>query len=83
MTNYARVRLVALVATIVATLGFARAQQVAPPAIPPAVRAATLEQQVPVDPLITVGTLPNGMRYYVRENRQPSARACGWRFSRT
>ena len=75
MTNYARVRLVAVVATIVATLGFARAQQVAPPAIPPAVRAATLEQQVPVDPLITVGTLPNGMRYYVRENRQPAARA--------
>ena len=75
MTNYARVRLVALVATIVATLGFARAQQVAPPAIPPAVRAATLEQLVPVDPLITVGTLPNGMRYYVRENRQPGARA--------
>ena len=30
MTNYARVRLVALVATIVATLGFASAQQVAP-----------------------------------------------------
>ena len=75
MTNYARVRLFALVATIVATLGFASAQQVAPPAIPPAVRAATLEQQVPVDPLITVGTLPNGMRYYVRENRQPQARA--------
>src|ERR1044072_27878 len=75
MTNSARVRLVALVATIVATLGFASAQQVAPPAIPPAVRAATLEQQVPVDPLITVGTLPNGMRYYIRENRQPQARA--------
>jgi zinc protease len=75
MTKYARVRLLAVVATIVATLGFARAQQAAPPAIPPAVRAATLEQQVPVDPLITVGTLPNGMRYYVRENRQPAARA--------
>src|SRR6185436_13834289 len=61
--------------TIVATLGFASAQQVAPPAIPPAVRAATLEQQVPVDPLITVGQLPNGLRYYIRENRQPQARA--------
>jgi len=75
MTNFARVRLVVLVTTIVAALGFASAQQVAPPAIPPAVRAATLEQQVPVDPLITVGTLPNGLRYYVRENRQPGARA--------
>src|SRR6187402_2184152 len=75
MTNYARVRLVVLVTTIVATLGFASAQQVAPPAVPPAVRAATLDQVVPVDPLITVGTLPNGLRYYVRENRLPQARA--------
>ena len=75
MTNYARVRLVVLVTTIVAALGFASAQQVAPPAVPPAVRAATLDQVVPVDPLITVGTLPNGLRYYVRENRQPGARA--------
>jgi zinc protease len=66
---------VILGATIVAALGFARAQQVAPPPIPPAVRAATLDQVVPVDPLITVGTLPNGMRYYVRENRLPAARA--------
>ena len=75
MTSYARVRLVVLVTTIVVALGFANAQQVAPPAVPPAVRAATLEQLVPVDPLITVGTLPNGLRYYVRENRQPGARA--------
>ena len=42
---------------------------------PPAVLAATLDQAVPVDPLITVGTLPNGFRYYIRENRQPQARA--------
>jgi zinc protease len=75
MTNYARVRFVLLATTIVAALGFVSAQQVAPPAVPPAVRAATLDQVVPVDPLITVGTLPNGMRYYVRENRQPAARA--------
>ena len=42
---------------------------------PPAVQAARLDQVVPVDPLITVGTLPNGFRYYIRENRQPQARA--------
>ena len=28
-----------------------------------------------MDPLITVGTLPNGFRYYIRENRLPQARA--------
>ncbi len=30
---------------------------------------------MPVDPLITVGTLPNGFRYYIRENRLPQGRA--------
>src|SRR5688572_20463463 len=72
MTNHTRLRFVLLTSTIVAALGIATAQQ---PAIPPAVRAATLDQIVPVDPLITVGTLPNGLRYYIRENRQPQGRA--------
>src|SRR6201988_848603 len=72
MNIHTRLRFVILGATIVAALGLLHAQQ---PAIPPAVRAATLDQVVPVDPLITVGTLPNGLRYYVRENRQPGARA--------
>jgi zinc protease len=75
MTNHTRLRALILGATIVAALGLARAQQPVQPAIPPAVRAATLDQIVPVDPLITVGTLPNGFRYYIRENRQPQARA--------
>ena len=34
-----------------------------------------LTQPVPVDPRITVGTLPNGMRYYVRANKNPQGRA--------
>src|SRR5688572_3634813 len=36
---------------------------------------APLTQPVPVDPRITVGTLPNGMRYYIRKNTQPAGRA--------
>jgi zinc protease len=46
-----------------------------PPAVTTNVRDAPLSQIVPVDPLITVGTLPNGLRYYIRANRQPQARA--------
>jgi zinc protease len=61
-----------LVTAIVTAVGFAAAQQTA---IPPNVLAAALDDTVPVDPLITVGTLPNGLRYYVRENRLPQARA--------
>jgi zinc protease len=77
MNSRARLRLAILIAAIVTAVGLAAAQQTTQPAqpIPPNVLAATLEQAVPVDPLITVGTLPNGLRYYLRENRQPQARA--------
>jgi zinc protease len=72
MTIHTRFRFLILAATVAGALGLASAQQ---PAIPPAVQAARLDQVVPVDPLITIGTLPNGFRYYIRENRQPQARA--------
>ena len=67
-----RVRFTLLISAIAATVTFAAAQQ---PAIPAAVQAATLDQTVPVDPLITVGTLPNGLRYYIRANGHPQGRA--------
>ena len=35
----------------------------------------TVAQQMPVDPEATVGTLPNGLRYYVRPNAKPAKRA--------
>src|SRR5580692_1604868 len=34
-----------------------------------------LSGQMPVDPEVVVGTLPNGLRYYVRANEKPSRRA--------
>jgi zinc protease len=34
-----------------------------------------LSQQMPVDPEAVVGTLPNGLRYYVRANAKPARRA--------
>jgi zinc protease len=34
-----------------------------------------LDQKIPVDPRITVGELANGLRYYIRENREPKNRA--------
>src|SRR6186997_1718178 len=45
------------------------------PALPPHSQTAALTATIPVDPLITVGTLPNGLRYYVRPNRLPRGRA--------
>src|SRR5262249_37077976 len=30
-----------------------------------------LTQPLPVDPKVTIGTLPNGIRYYIRQNPKP------------
>jgi zinc protease len=38
-------------------------------------RTAPLSAVLPVGPDVTVGTLPNGLRYYIRENRRPEKRA--------
>jgi zinc protease len=40
-----------------------------------AVASYSLSQQMPVDPEVAVGTLPNGLRYYVRPNGKPAHRA--------
>jgi zinc protease len=61
-----------LASAIVAAVSFTGAQ---PPAVATSVQDAPLGQTIPVDPLITVGRLPNGLRYYVRANRMPQARA--------
>src|SRR5438477_691664 len=34
-----------------------------------------LTQQIPSDPAITLGTYPNGMKYYIRANKKPEQRA--------
>src|ERR1700686_3622846 len=67
-----RIRLMFLISAIAMAVSFAGAQQ---PAVTTSVQDALLSQTVPVDPLITVGTLPNGLRYYIRANKQPQARA--------
>ncbi len=43
-----------------------------------AVRTASLEQTLPVDPAVTVGRLPNGLRYFIRRNARPEKRADIW-----
>ena len=72
MTLRTRVRLVLAILAVTSVVSFAGAQQ---PAATVNLQNAPLDQTIPVDPLITFGTLPNGLRYYVRENRLPQARA--------
>jgi zinc protease len=60
------------------------ARQTRAPARPAPARASALTASpataplntiIPVDPQITVGTLPNGLRYYIRANKKPEDRA--------
>ena len=67
-----RLRWLLIVAVFSAAATVATAQQ---PVLPSRPESAPLDQVIPVDPKISVGTLPNGLRYYVRANRQPQARA--------
>jgi zinc protease len=46
-------------------------------ALPAAAQQAAVDPRtpLPVDSAVTLGTLPNGLRYYIRENPEPRARA--------
>src|ERR1043166_5369993 len=72
MTSTIRLRLMSALSALALAVTVVGAQAPAPTTN---VLSAPLSQTVPVDPLITVNTLPNGLRYYIRANRQPQARA--------
>src|ERR1700676_3413096 len=74
MTLRTRTWLTSVLSTLAAAVLFAGAPQ-QQPGVTTSVQDAPLSQTVPVDPLITVGALPNGLRYYIRRNAQPQARA--------
>ncbi len=40
-----------------------------------AIDGLTLSDTLPIDPAVRIGTLPNGLRYYVRQNARPEDRA--------
>jgi zinc protease len=41
----------------------------------PAIAQTPLETRLPIDPKVRVGTLENGIRYYIRQNSRPEKRA--------
>ena len=67
--------LIAAVPSVVPAQAPARAPAETLPPMKPAAEDAPLAAPVPVDPRITVGTLPNGLRYYIRRNAKPAGRA--------
>ena len=65
-------------ASVLAVLGPVASGQTPPAAhetSAASVASYRLPQQMPVDPEVVVGTLPNGLRYYVRANGKPAHRA--------
>src|SRR5688500_7746756 len=64
-----RIRLLAAAAFLLPV--FSIAQQPAPAAV----SAPSLETKLPIDSKVRIGTLPNGIRYYIRQNPKPEKRA--------
>jgi zinc protease len=74
----ARLALSGLPAILLAAAGLVVSAQAPAPrqdASAASVASYALSQQMPVDPEVVVGTLPNGLRYYVRANKRPEHRA--------
>ncbi len=61
------------VTAFVAALG-AAARTPARPHAPAAIQAFAPGDTLPLDPAVTVGTLQNGLRYYIRRNTRPEKR---------
>ncbi|HET7618955.1 MAG TPA: insulinase family protein, partial [Vicinamibacterales bacterium] len=40
----------------------------------PAARSFSPQDVIPFDPAVTTGTLPNGLKYYIRHNTRPASR---------
>jgi len=59
------------IATVAACLAVLVASTAAAPLTP----APKLTAALPVDPAVTIGRLPNGLRYYIRVNHRPEKRA--------
>ena len=67
---------VLLLLPALAVSGAAQQQTTVPAArVAGSAAAAALTQTLPADPQVTIGTFPNGLRYYIRVNRKPENRA--------
>jgi zinc protease len=71
MKIHTRLQLMFLACAIVAATCLAGARQ----ATTAPAQSASLAQAMPVDPQITMGQFPNGLRYYIRANAKPEKRA--------
>jgi zinc protease len=62
----------ALCASLLGFVALPHAQTAAPQAATPPELA--LDRTLPIDPAVKTGTLPNGLKYFIRENKRPAGR---------
>jgi zinc protease len=72
MDIHRRSRIVLPLVVVATALGIALAPRVVATVV---AQQEALSDSIPHDPQTTVGTLPNGLRYYIRRNLQPRNRA--------
>jgi len=70
-----RLALFISVFAVAATIASAQAPQAGRETSAASVASYALSDPMPVDPEVALGTLPNGLRYYVRANAKPANRA--------
>jgi zinc protease len=75
MTFRRHLHTIFVVAGVVATAVVLAGQQPTPAPVHGSPSTAALDTRIPVDPEIRIGTLENGLRYYVRRNIRPENRA--------
>ncbi len=68
-------RSAAILAALFAASPAISAQTTSAPKASPSSASPATRAPLPFDPAVTVGTLSNGMRYYIRENHKPEKRA--------
>lgn len=69
--GHVRVLVMAAVAIVAGLVAMPGAQVAAPRAVPPAL---ALDRALPIDPAVRTGTLPNGLKYLIRQNGRPEKR---------
>jgi len=71
-----RAFLVPLMTVVMLLMSLAPAGAASPASSPTA--ASLMDAQVPVDPALVMGTLPNGLRYIIRPHKNPEGRVSIW-----
>jgi zinc protease len=76
--NFNKIAFTGIIALLISTTGFAQVKKKptpSPKSKPTVVIAPAKPVELPIDPEVIIGKLPNGLTYYIRSNALPKSRA--------